>query len=94
MKTSLFTLAIIWSFYASSAVAETPLERGTYLMRGIVACGNCHTAPGGPMAQHELAGGFNMREGPIDAMTPNLTPHKATGIGNWTDTQAVVATRP
>ena len=20
-------------------------------------------------------------------MTPNLTPHKATGIGNWTDAQ-------
>ena len=62
MKTSLFTLAVIWSFYASSAVAETPLERGAYLMRGIVACGNCHTAKGGPMAQHELAGGFQMKE--------------------------------
>jgi len=26
-----------------AAGAETPLERGTYLMRSIVACGNCHT---------------------------------------------------
>ena len=45
------------------------------------------------MAQHELAGGFNMKEGPIDAMTPNLTPDKETGIGNWTDAQLVVAIR-
>ncbi len=93
MKTSLFTLAVIWSFYASSAVAETPLERGAYLMRGIVACGNCHTAKGGPMAQHELAGGFQMKEGPIDAVTPSLTPDKETGIGNWTDAQLMVAIR-
>ena len=73
--------------------AETLLERGTYLMKGIVACGNCHTAKGGPMAQHELAGGFQMKEGPIDAVTPNLTPDKETGIGNWTDAQLMVAIR-
>ena len=75
------------------ASAETPLERGTYLMQSIVACGNCHTAKGGPMAQHELAGGFQIKEGPIDAMTPNLTPDKETGIGNWTDAQLMVAIR-
>lgn len=75
------------------ANAETLLERGTYLMKGVVACGNCHTAKGGPMAQHELAGGFRMKEGPIDAMTPNLTPDKETGIGNWTDAQLMVAIR-
>ena len=73
--------------------AETLLERGTYLMKSIVACGNCHTAKGGPMAQHELAGGFQMKEGPIDAVTPNLTPDKETGIGNWTDAQLMVAIR-
>lgn len=58
------------------------LERGTYLMKSVVACGNCHTAKGGPMAQHELAGRFLVKEGPIDAITPNLTPGKETGIGN------------
>lgn len=75
------------------AQAETLLERGTYLMKSVVACGNCHTAKGGPMAQHELAGGFQIKEGPIDAMTPNLTPDKETGIGNWTDAQLMVAIR-
>ena len=73
--------------------AETPLERGTYLMKSVVACGNCHTAPGGPMAAHELAGGLPMKEGPIDAITPNLTPDKETGIGNWTDAQLMVGIR-
>jgi mono/diheme cytochrome c family protein len=55
-------------------MAGTLLERGTYLTRGVVACGNCHAAKGGPMAKHELAGGSAMKKGPIDAITPNLTP--------------------
>ena len=55
-------------------IAETLLKRGTYLMKGIAAYGNCHTAMGGPMTKHELAGGFAMKKGPIDAITPNLTP--------------------
>jgi mono/diheme cytochrome c family protein len=76
-----------------AAGAETPLERGTYLMKSVVACGNCHTAPGGPMAAHELAGGLPMKEGPIDAITPNLTPDKETGIGTWTDAQLMVGIR-
>ena len=78
---------------AASAMAETLLERGTYLMKGVVGCGNCHTAPGGPMAKHELAGGLPFKEGPIDVVTPNLTPDKETGIGNWTDAQLMVAIR-
>ena len=42
---------------AVGASAETLLERGTYLMQGVVACGNCHTAPGGPFKDKELSGG-------------------------------------
>src|SRR5688500_902472 len=32
------------------AQQQTPIERGTYLMQSIVACGNCHTqnTPQGP----------------------------------------------
>ena len=42
----------------SSSRAETPLERGTYLMLSIVACGNCHTpkGPQGDVPGMELAG--------------------------------------
>ena len=30
-------------FYSRAVMAETPLERGAYLVRGIAGCGNCHT---------------------------------------------------
>ena len=38
---------------AATGFAETPLERGTYLMNSIVACGNCHT-PKGPNGNSAL----------------------------------------
>ena len=38
-------------------------------------------------------GGFNIKEGPIDAWTANLTPDKETGIGNWSDEQIINAIR-
>ncbi|MBO45020.1 MAG: cytochrome C, partial [Rhodospirillaceae bacterium] len=55
MKRSLFIASVAAALRIVPAQAETPLERGAYLMKGIVACGNCHTAKGGPMAKHELA---------------------------------------
>ena len=93
MKKAFALVTFLSAMPFAQTQAGTLLERGTYLMKGIVACGNCHTAKGGPMAQHELAGGFQMKEGPIDAVTPNLTPDKETGIGNWTDAQLMVAIR-
>lgn len=76
--------------------AETPLERGTYLMQSIVACGNCHTPKdrdGKPMADRELAGGFVINAPIFHSVSPNITPDKETGIGNWTDDQIVDAIR-
>jgi len=79
----------------SAARAETLLERGTYLMRGIVACGNCHTpkGPNGELPGMELAGGFLMEDVPFTAYAPNITPDVETGIGGWTDAQIVAAIR-
>ena len=81
---------------ASLASAETPLERGTYLMDSIVACGNCHT-PKGPdghaIADRELAGGEVLDTPVFHAVSPNITPDKETGIGTWTDDQIVNAIR-
>jgi len=56
------------------------IERGKYLA-DIADCGSCHTASGGA----EFAGGRYMPTpfGPIS--TPNITPDKTTGIGNWSD---------
>lgn len=85
--------AALMLMLSSNASAETPLERGTYLVETIAACGNCHTAKGGPMAAHPLAGGFTIKEGPIEGVTPNITPDKQTGIGGWTDQQIIVAIR-
>ena len=79
----------------ASARAETPLERGKYLMSSIVACGNCHTqqTPQGPVPGKELAGGTRFEEGFGVAYAPNITPDAETGIGKWTDKQIITAIR-
>src|SRR5215469_18119831 len=80
----------------TSLAAEPPLERGTYLMTSIVACGNCHT-PKGPngkaIAGKELSGGNPIVAPVFQAIPGNITPDKETGIGNWTDDQIVDAIR-
>jgi mono/diheme cytochrome c family protein len=80
---------------AGTAEAQTPLERGTYLMRSIVACGNCHTpkGPDGDIADMELAGGFVIEDGPFKAVASNITPDEETGIGTWTDAEIITAIR-
>lgn len=80
----------------SASFAETPLERGTYLMHTVVACGNCHT-PKGPdgraIADMELSGGDSIDSPVFHAVPGNITPDKETGIGNWTDEQIINAIR-
>lgn len=81
---------------AASANAETLLERGTYLVNSVVACGNCHTpkGPEGDIPGMELAGWAEFFTVPeFTARTPNLTPDVETGIGGWTDEQIVTAIR-
>jgi len=77
------------------AAAQTPLERGTYLMRSIVACGNCHTpkGPEGELPGMELAGGFEFDEPPFTAYAANITPDQETGIGSWSDAEIITAIR-
>jgi cytochrome c553 len=93
-------IRIIMSFAAllcagSFAQAQTPLERGNYLMRSIVACGNCHTqnTPQGPRPGMELAGGTKFDEAFGVAYASNITPDPETGIGKWTDEQIILAIR-
>ena len=78
-----------------AASAETLLERGTYLMESIVACGNCHTpqGPNGPIAGMELAGGLVFKEPGFVAVSTNITPDKETGIGAWSDAQIIASIR-
>lgn len=96
MKTILTAAAIALAMLAGGAQAETPAERGRYLVEGIVACGNCHTpkGPQGEIAGMELAGGFRVvEEGVFDTYAPNITPDPETGIGSWTDAQLILAIR-
>lgn len=58
-------------------------ERGAYLVRVLGHCGECHTPRGGLGAMDQdlfLAGSGQGAEG---APVPNITPDRATGIGNW-----------
>jgi mono/diheme cytochrome c family protein len=71
----------------STAAAQTPAERGRYLVEGLLTCGNCHT-PRGPKGVFDTA--RNLSGGPQVFDTPaftvkgaNITPDKETGIGNW-----------
>jgi mono/diheme cytochrome c family protein len=77
------------------AQQQTPIERGTYLMQSIVACGNCHTqnTPQGPRPGMELAGGTKFDEPFGVAYASNITPDPETGIGKWTDEQLILAIR-
>jgi len=81
---------------AMPAAAETPLERGTYLMQGPAACGNCHTPitpQGQPIEGQELAGRLVEDNEFFTAYAPNITPDTETGIGGWTDEQIITAIR-
>ena len=86
---------VISASFTAPAAAETPLERGTYLMQSIVACGNCHTpkGPEGELPGMELAGGPLINTPAFDAFAPNITPDPETGIGAWSDEEIANAIR-
>jgi mono/diheme cytochrome c family protein len=90
---SLLTLAL----WAGSASTETTIERGRYLVDGLVACGNCHTPrnPDNTFAEGMyMAGGFEFNEMPaFHAYARNITPDTETGIGDWTLEEIVLAVR-
>jgi len=71
------------------AFAETPAERGGYLINTIMTCHNCHTpiGPRGPDFSKALSGGLTFDEKPFKVTAPNITPDPETGIGKWTDAQ-------
>jgi mono/diheme cytochrome c family protein len=63
----------------AAAAPQTLAQRGEYLARA-GDCVSCHTAPGG----QPFAGGLRL-DTPFGYMlSPNITPDKDTGIGNWT----------
>ena len=87
-------LVVVWLAWPAGsprAVASLPaspelIERGRYLTAA-ADCVACHTLPGGA----PYAGGraFKLPFGTIHA--PNITPDRATGIGDWNDAEFVRA---
>jgi mono/diheme cytochrome c family protein len=75
------------------AFAETPAERGGYLVNTIMTCNNCHTpmGPNGPQFDKALSGGLRFNEPPFDVTASNITPDPETGIGKWTDAEIKTA---
>lgn len=62
---------------------STIWNRGNYLVRAMAHCGECHTPrtpTGGLDLSMWLAGSL---DGPEGELAPNITPHRATGIGDW-----------
>ncbi len=70
---------------SSPAAAQSPVQRGDYLVNGIMACANCHSPKGPPaaVAGKDFSGGLTFDEPPFKVTASNITPDKETGIGNW-----------
>jgi mono/diheme cytochrome c family protein len=86
---------------SNGATAQSPAERGSYLVNTIMACGNCHTprdAEGKSVADKAFSGGLTFTTPGFIATAPNITPDVETGIGSWSDAEIkrglVEGTRP
>ncbi|MGA2892043.1 MAG: c-type cytochrome [Xanthobacteraceae bacterium] len=83
----LATIFVTVLLITGAARAETPLERGSYLVNTIMTCGNCHSPKGPPdvVAGKDFSGGLSWDEPPFKVTASNITQDKETGIGNWSD---------
>ena len=79
----------------SQSQPQSLVERGDYLVNGLLTCGNCHTpkGPAGDIMERAFSGGLEFDEPPFKVTASNITPDKETGIGNWTDAQIKAALR-
>ena len=93
MTNQILAIGTVVAVLAFPVQAETPVERGEYLVRGIANCGNCHTplGPSGFVDEMELAGRLVEDIEPFTAYAPNITP--AGRVRDWTDTEFARAIR-
>lgn len=93
LKAGLLPLALIAAPFAHAANKQ--VERGQYLV-AVIGCTDCHT-PGSLTGKPDMTrflGGANVGfqlPGLGTFVPPNLTPDKATGLGNWTKKQIITA---
>ncbi|MCX7299323.1 MAG: cytochrome C [Rhodobacterales bacterium] len=91
MRASLFAgFAVL---QAGAVLAEPSLERGTYLVEGPSACGNCHTplGPTGPVMEQALGGRVVEQSEAFTAIASNITP--GGRVAGWSDAELVKAIR-
>ena len=88
MLKQLFISLAVLGAGVSTATAETPVERGGYLVNAVMACDGCHT-PRGPqgfdMSKRFSGGSQLFDELAFVVKGSNITPDKDTGIGSWSD---------
>jgi mono/diheme cytochrome c family protein len=73
---------------ACGAHAQTPVERGSYLVNAVMACDGCHTprTKAGFDMSRRFSGGSQVWDTPAYTVRgTNITPDRETGIGAWTD---------
>jgi mono/diheme cytochrome c family protein len=87
MTIRLATVSLAALLIAGTAQAETPVERGSYLVNTIMTCGNCHSPKGPPeaVAGKDFSGGLSWDEPPFKVTASNITQDKDAGIGSWSD---------
>jgi mono/diheme cytochrome c family protein len=93
---SLLLLAGIGAEPATAQTQKALVARGTYLVKAIVACDDCHTPKDdhyAPRNNLAFAGGQEFDSPVFTAYSRNLTPDVNTGIGTWTDEQIMRAIR-
>ena len=90
----LLSAGFFLALMAAPAWAGSPTDlvpRGKYIFAAAGGCG-CHTEPG-KVATAPNAGGRRI-DAPFGTVySPNITPDRTTGIGNWTDEQIIAAIR-
>ena len=85
---------VLVGFLSSVGFAETAIERGSYLVNTIGACGNCHARDTAANRTSDLAGGLEINDPQVGLIVmPNIMPDLETGIGKWTAAEIVVALR-
>ncbi|WPY95542.1 c-type cytochrome [Limimaricola variabilis] len=86
-------LSTALALIAVGATAEPSLERGTYLVEGPAACGNCHSpmGPEGPVPDMHLSGRLVEETPDFTAIAPNITP--ASRVAEWSDEELARAIR-
>ena len=81
----MFWKNVVWAHqpFNSNPEKTESWNRGAYLAQALAHCGECHTPRnllGGLKSDMHFAGS---KEGPEGELAPNITPHKKTGIGDW-----------